>query len=311
MKRGSYCLDVRHHWKEIIDLVEKALDAFLPEAGEYPRKINEAMRYSVFAGGKRIRPLLMIEAAALFTDRWQRALPAASALELIHTYSLIHDDLPAMDDDDFRRGKPTAHRKFGEAEAILSGDALLTLAFSLLCDDSLKDAYSETYRQEVPPAVKLRVIAELAGAAGVRGMISGQILDMEAEGRIVEMEMLSEINTRKTGALITAALRCGALLGEAPAKGLQQLSKYSLPLGRGFQIVDDLLDLEGDESKMGKQKGMDKKRNKATIVSLCGAAVAKELRDSLYREAISELVVFGEKAIMLQELTRFIFYRDY
>lgn len=304
-------MDVRHHWKEIIDLVDGALDAFLPEAGEYPRKINEAMRYSVFAGGKRVRPLLMILAAAIFNDRWQRVVPAACALEFIHTYSLIHDDLPAMDDDDFRRGKPTAHRVFGEAVAILSGDALLTLAFSLLCDKSLQDAYSEVYRQEVSSAVKMQVAAELAGAAGVRGMIAGQILDLEAEGRIVGMEMLSEINTRKTGALITAALRCGALLGEAPAKSLQQLSKYALPLGRGFQIVDDLLDLEGDQSKMGKQKGMDNKRQKATIVSLCGAADAKKLRDNLYREAMSELDPFGERAKMMQELTRFIFYRDY
>lgn len=304
-------MDVRQEWDEIIEQVDRALELFLPETGECPRKITEAMRYSVFAGGKRIRPLLMILATAIFNDQWQRAVPAACALELIHTYSLIHDDLPAMDDDDFRRGKPTAHREFGEAVAILSGDALLTLAFSLLSDRSLKDIYSEIYRNEVPPAVKLQVIAELAGAAGGRGMIAGQILDLEGEGRILGMEMMSEINTRKTGALITAALRCGALLAEAPATGLQQLSRFALPLGRGFQIVDDLLDLEGDESRMGKLKGMDQQREKATIVSLCGAAAAKQLRDNLYREAMSELDLFGERAKMMQELTRFIFYRDY
>ncbi|MEW5922046.1 MAG: polyprenyl synthetase family protein [Bacillota bacterium] len=299
-------------WEEITDLVDRALDSFLPGAEEFPRTIHEAMRYSVFAGGKRIRPLLLILTTKLFSEEWRRSLPVACALELIHTYSLIHDDLPAMDNDDYRRGKPTAHRLFGEAMAILAGDALLTLAFALLCgQEDQNNEYYTAYRREVPPAVKLQIIGEMAGASGVRGMIAGQVLDLEAEGQTVAVEMLNDINARKTGALIVAAVRSGALLGEAPAGEMQLLSDYASLLGRGFQIVDDLLDVEGNEKKMGKQKGMDKKRNKATVVSLYGVAEAKKLRDNLYAEALAELFPFGKKADALRKLTRFVFYRDY
>ena len=299
-------------WQDKIALVDRALDSFLPGAEVYPQKIHEAMRYSVFAGGKRIRPLLMFLAAGLFTERWQRALPAACALELIHTYSLIHDDLPAMDDDDYRRGKPTSHRVFGEATAILAGDALLTMSFALLGGtEQYKNEYSETYQSEVAPEIGLKVISELAEAAGSLGMIAGQILDLEAEGKNVSTEMLDDINNRKTGALIVAALRSGALLGGAPADDLQRLSVYASLLGRGFQVVDDLLDVEGDENKMGKQTGMDRQREKATVVSLCGVAEAKALRDNLYNNAIQELASFGENGDELSRLTRFIFYRDY
>lgn len=299
-------------WDEMIETVDKALDAFLPPKNTYPAKIHEAMRYSVFAGGKRIRPLLMILAIDLFNANRQKAVPAACALELIHTYSLIHDDLPAMDDDDYRRGRPTLHRAYDEATAILAGDALLTLAFAIVSDGlNHNNNYSKVYYREVNPAIRLRVMAELAEAAGSQGMIGGQVLDLEAEGKRVEMEMLDAINTRKTGALIVAAVRSGALLGEAPEDDLQRLTNYASLLGRGFQVVDDLLDVEGDKEKLGKQTGMDNERNKSTVVSLKGLAAAKEIRDNLYTAAMTELSPFGERGKELCRLTRFIFYRDY
>lgn len=305
-------MNLIHTWEDKIKFVDTALDSYLPETEVYPRKIHEAMRYSVFAGGKRIRPLLTFLATGLFTDRWQRALPAACALELIHTYSLVHDDLPAMDDDDYRRGKPTSHRVFGEATAILAGDALLTLAFALLSGSSISNnEYSKAYQNEVSSDTRLGVIYELAEAAGSMGMVAGQILDLEAEGKTVTMEMLDQINVRKTGALIIASLRSGALLGGARAEDLQRLSAYASLLGKGFQLVDDLLDVEGDENKLGKQTGMDRQRDKSTIVSFCGLAEAKLLRDNLYKDALGELAPFGEKANELSQLTRFIFYRDY
>ena len=305
-------MDTKRTWDEKIKLVDRALNSFLPKAEVYPQTIHEAMRYSVFAGGKRIRPLLMFFAAGLFTERWQSALPAACALELIHTYSLIHDDLPAMDDDDYRRGKPTSHRVFGEATAILAGDGLLTLAFALLSGkEYYKNEFSEAYFKEVTPEISLQVISELAEAAGSLGMIAGQILDLEAEGKTVELAMLDDINTRKTGALISASIRCGALLGKAQPEELRRLTDYAFLLGKGFQVVDDLLDVEGDEYKMGKQTGMDRERQKSTIVSLCGTEAAKKLRDNLYSNAIAELDLFSEKGDELRRLTRFIFYRDY
>lgn len=305
-------LTLRHAWEDKLATVDRALDLFLPGDDVYPGKIHAAMRYSVFAGGKRIRPLLMFLAIELFTDSWQKALPAACSLELIHTYSLIHDDLPAMDDDDFRRGKPTLHRAYDEATAILAGDALLTYAFALIsANKEHNNEYNEIYHQNVPDQIKLQIAAELAAAAGSQGMIAGQVLDLEAEGKTVSLEMLEHINTRKTGALLRSALRIGALLGEASATELSRLTAYASFLGKGFQVVDDLLDVEGDQDKLGKQTGMDMQRNKATVVSICGLDEAKKMRDNLYSEALSELQAFGERAEELRNLTRFIFYRDY
>lgn len=305
-------MDFARLWEEITLLVDQSLDAFLPAADQEPTLIHEAMRYSVFAGGKRIRPLLLILTTRLFSEKWIRTLPPACALELIHTYSLIHDDLPAMDDDDYRRGKPTAHRVYGEGMAILCGDALLTLAFGLLCGgEDLNNEIYQAYVKEVPPLLKLRITGEIAAACGVKGMIAGQVLDLEAEGQIHEIKKLDQINRLKTGALITAAVRCGALLGEAPTDKTQLLTNFASLVGRGFQVVDDLLDVEGNEQKMGKQKGMDQRRNKATIVSLYGLEQAKVLRDKLFAEAFGLLAPFNGEADALRKLTRFVFYRDY
>ncbi len=293
-------------------LLDRAMDYFLPAEKEYPREIHRAMRYSVFAGGKRLRPLLVLFSAELFTADWQRALPAACALELIHTYSLIHDDLPAMDDDDYRRGRLTSHKVFGEGAAILAGDALLTLAFEILagCWEQKNELY-HAYWANVRPEVKLKAIWELARAAGVGGMVGGQAVDLASEGKAVDAGTMEYIDTHKTGALLLASVRLGALLAGAEANELDRLSAFARLLGRAFQIVDDLLDIEGDEQKMGKAKGKDVQREKANLVSFYGVDAAKKNRDQLFTQAMQELSFFGEEAFPLREITRLAFYRDY
>lgn len=293
-------------------LIERALDYFLPGEKQYPPEIHRAMRYSIFAGGKRLRPLLVLFSAELFTADWQRALPAACALELIHTYSLIHDDLPAMDDDDYRRGRLTSHKVFGEAVAILAGDALLTLAFEILAGSpEQKNEFCSSYWINVQPEVKLKAIWELARAAGVEGMIGGQVVDLASEGKSIDAETLEYIDTHKTGELLLASVRLGALLAGAKLEELNKLTTFARLLGRAFQIVDDLLDVEGNEQKMGKTKGKDVQREKANLVSCYGVDVAKKSRDRLYAQAVQELAYFGEEALPLQEITRQAFYRDY
>lgn len=305
-------MDFRVLMQERKTLIDKALDYYLPREEEYPQEIHRAMRYSVFAGGKRIRPLLTLLTAEIFTPNWKRALPAACSLELIHTYSLIHDDLPAMDDDEYRRGRLTSHKVFGEGMAILAGDALLTLAFELLTDNNKGPSeFDSVYWQEVPPQTKLDVIFEIAGAAGVRGMIGGQVVDLASEGKKIDEQTLEYIEVHKTGALFKAAVRTGALLAQADKDSLRRLTVYSSLLGRAFQIVDDLLDVEGSEAKMGKARGADAKKEKATMVSLCGLAEAKSRRDQLYSQSIQELEYYGGKADQLKKITRFLLYRDY
>lgn len=293
-------------------LIDAALGYYLPGEECYPAEIYRAMRYSVFAGGKRFRPLLVLFSAGLFTPDWQRALPAACALELIHTYSLIHDDLPAMDDDDYRRGRLTSHKVFGDALAILAGDALLTLAFEILAGSPEQESeFSRSYWTNVRPEVKLKAIGEVAGAAGVGGMVGGQVMDLASEGKSIDAETLAYIDTHKTGALLVASVRAGALLAGAGAEELARLTVFARLLGRAFQIVDDLLDVEGDEQKMGKTKGRDLQREKANLVALCGVEAAKKKRDQLYAEAGQELAYFGERAFPLREIARRAFYRDF
>lgn len=293
-------------------LIDNALRFFLPDKAEYPPSIHRALHYSVFAGGKRIRPILALQAAELFSPNWQRVIPPACALELIHTYSLIHDDLPAMDNDDYRRGCLTSHKVFGEGMAVLAGDALLTLAFEILA--GTKDKYGE-YDSDcwsnVSPEIKLNITFEIAAAAGVKGMIGGQVVDLESEGKSITKETLEYIEGHKTGALITASVRLGALLSGANGHDLHRLTLYAGLLGSAFQVVDDLLDIEGDEEKMGKAKGADARSQKPTYVSLYGLEGAKKRREELYKLALKELDDFGDKADVLRELTRFILYRNY
>ena len=277
--------------------VEEALDRWLPQQGDSPPKIHEAMRYSVFAGGKRLRPILALLACESVGGDPAEAMPAAAALELVHTYSLIHDDLPAMDDDDYRRGHRTCHRVYGEAMAILAGDALLTHAFQLLADP------------ELPPVAlegRLRIIAEIAEAAGSRGMVGGQAMDILAEGHEIDRPTLLYLHTHKTGALIRASVRVGGIAGGAGAEHLQALTRYAERVGLAFQIVDDILDIEGATAEMGKTAGSDLRRKKATYPALMGLEESRRQAAHLLEEAKEALRPLGEKGAALAALADFV-----
>ena len=294
--------DLAAYLKERREVVNRALDRFLPPADTFPTSIHEAMRYSVFAGGKRLRPILVIGAAEVAGGAIEPVLPTACAFELIHTYSLIHDDLPAMDDDDFRRGRPTSHKVFGEAVAILAGDALFTLGVRLLAESFLVGA--------ADPALLPQLLAEVTDAAGTPGMIGGQVVDIESEGRVVSPDVLEYIHTHKTGALIRAAVRSGVLLSGASAEARQALTSYGERLGLAFQIVDDILDLEGDQETMGKAVGSDQRKKKVTYPDLHGLEPARRMATDLIREAKDPLDLFGDKATPLRALADFILARN-
>ncbi len=272
---------------------ESALRALVAEWTDAPPRLVEAVSYSLFAGGKRLRPALALGACELACGSDSPALPAACALEMVHTYSLIHDDLPAMDDDDLRRGRPTSHKVFGEATAILAGDALLTMAF---------EAAAKTG--------STAIVAELARAAGIEGMVGGQQMDMDAEGRDVTLAELRGIHACKTGVLIRSAVRCGALAGGANSAQLDALSLYGENLGLAFQIADDLLDVTGDAAKMGKATGADAAHVKATYPALLGIEEALRLAEQANEAALAALVTFGPEADTFRTLARFVIDRD-
>jgi geranylgeranyl diphosphate synthase type II len=284
-------------------LVEEALDRFLPSVEAYPRLIHEAMRYSVFAGGKRLRPILTIASAEAVGGTQEDALPVAAALECIHTYSLIHDDLPSMDNDEFRRGKPTCHKVYGEALAILAGDALLTLAFSLLSQEALA-------RKLGAERLSL-LIQEVAKAAGSLGMVGGQVVDILSEGREVDRETLRYLHTHKTGALIRASVLAGALVASASKDELEALSRYGERVGLAFQIVDDLLDITGKQEEMGKPVGGDRRKRKATYPELLGQEESRRQVEKLINEAKEALTLFGELAWALRSIADYIGARRY
>ena len=288
---------LKEYLKTRCQLVDEALGRFLPEADELPASLHGSMRYSVFAGGKRVRPILLLAACEAVGGQVPVALPAACAMEMIHTYSLIHDDLPAMDDDDFRRGNPTNHKVYGEATAILAGDALLTEAFILL-------ARAE---DGADPAARLRVIHEIAHASGSRGMVGGQVVDMESEGKgEVDLATLSYIHTHKTGALIRASVRAGAILGGASVESLEALTRYGDAIGLAFQIADDILDVEGTTEELGKDAGSDQARGKATYPALMGLEASKERARELVQMALDALSVFDERAEPLRAIASYI-----
>lgn len=278
-------------------IVEEALGRYLPGEDSMPRDLHAAVHYSVFAGGKRIRPILCLAAAEACGGDMAPVMPVACALELIHTYSLIHDDLPAMDNDDFRRGKLTSHKVFGEALAILAGDALLTEAFVLL-----------SHAEKIRPVAerRLAVIHEIATAAGISGMVGGQALDIRAEKIFPDFEGLSEIHRRKTGALIIAAVRSGAILAGASDEKIQSLSIYASHIGMAFQIADDILNVEGDSNLMGKKTGSDEARGKATYPSLLGLEAAKLKLTAHVDTAVAALSVFDTRALPLRVIARYI-----
>lgn len=295
-------MDITSYLKERCRIVDEALERYLPREAELPCNLHKAMRYSVFAGGKRVRPILMLAACEAVGGSLARALPAACAMEMIHTYSLIHDDLPAMDDDDFRRGNPTNHKVFGEATAILAGDALLTEAFILLSRQSEAAG--------VPADALLKVINEIALCAGSRGMVGGQVVDMESEGnRQIDFPTVQYIHTHKTGALIKAAVRSGALLGGAGAESLAAMTRYGEAIGLAFQIADDILDIEGTTEEIGKDAGSDEARGKATYPAVIGLAESKRLAAELIERAFASLEPFGERGVPLREIATYIIRR--
>ena len=276
-------------------LVDAELERLLPAENERPSLIHQAMRYSVFAGGKRVRPILCIESFRIFSSEVAAVLPVACALEFIHTYSLIHDDLPALDNDDLRRGQPTCHKKFGEAMAILAGDALLTLAFEALAS------------ARVPPGERVALIQEVASSAGTRdGMVGGQVADLEAEGKEVTAEMLEYIHRSKTAALIRAAIVSGAIAGGASREDQDRLRTFGGLIGWAFQVTDDILDVEESSAALGKTAGKDQAQQKATYPALFGIEESVRRADALVNQAFAELVDFGEAAESLKELARFL-----
>ena len=276
--------------------VDRFLERCIPAANESDT-LTQAMRYSLFSGGKRIRPILSIAASEAVGGAVTPVLPFACALELIHTYSLIHDDLPAMDDDDLRRGQPTNHRVFGEGIAILAGDALLTEAFRIMAEATAKPGISQRRA--------LQVLTEVANAAGARGMVAGQADDLGAENRAINLPTVEWIHIRKTGALIRAAVRAGALLGGARLDQLQRLTRFAECLGLAFQIADDVLDAEGAAEVLGKNAGRDQARNKATFPAVLGLSAAKERARELLANALEELRLFKRPAEPLREIARF------
>ncbi len=277
--------------------VEQGLRAELTRL-EAPERLREAMAYSLLAGGKRVRPILALASGELGAASGDELLPAACALEFVHTYSLIHDDLPAMDDDDLRRGMPTSHRRFGEALAILAGDALLTEAFGLVG------------RAAREPARGLRAALELARAAGAGGMVGGQVLDTLETGRAPAEPEVERIHRLKTGALLTAAVRVGAILGGAEEPALEHLTRYAERLGLAFQVADDLLDVVGEAQSLGKSAGKDRAMGKTTYADLLGQERGWAYAGRLAAEAAAELAPFGARADALREMASFIVRRD-
>jgi len=278
--------------------VDAALERLLPAESTPPNSIHSAMRYSVFAGGKRMRPMLCLEAARIFASDVTPALHPACAIEFIHTYSLIHDDLPALDNDDLRRGKPTCHKKFGEAIAILAGDGLLTLAFETLGATPV-DAERRT-----------AILTEVATAAGtVNGMVGGQVADLEAEGKRVDGKMLEYIHRSKTAALIRASVTAGALCAGASYEDVARLRRFGETIGWAFQVTDDILDVEESSAALGKTAGKDAQQQKATYPAVYGLPRSHEIAKELATKAIAELAPYAERGARLREIAEYLVLR--
>lgn len=275
--------------------IEAALDQLLPPEGTQPTSIHRAMRYSVSAGGKRVRPVLCLESARMFSENLEGAIRVGCAIEFIHTYSLIHDDLPALDNDDLRRGKPTSHKVFGEAIAILAGDALLTLAFETLAGAPIE------------PSRRVRAIAQIAAAAGtVNGMVGGQVADIEAGGKPVNVQTLEYIHRSKTAALIRGSIVGGAIAGGAADDDVERLRRFGDTIGWAFQVVDDLLDVEESSAALGKTAGKDQAQEKATYPALYGIGKSRAIAAELETKALAELAPYGERASRLRQVAEFL-----
>jgi len=280
--------------------IDRALDRYLPKENTRPSTIHKAMRYSLFAGGKRLRPILCLAAAEACGGKIDNALPLACALECIHTYSLVHDDLPSMDNDDFRRGRPTCHKVFGDAIAVLAGDALLTIAFEIVS----RAKFSSRYNLSI-------LLREIAVAAGSRKLIAGQVADLEAEGRNIDMSGLRYIHENKTAAILTTSVRLGATSADATAKQLDAITKFGRALGLAFQIIDDILDVTQTTEKLGKSAGKDAAAKKATYPAVIGLEKSRREAKRLTRRAHNALSIFGEKANALHALANYLLEREY
>lgn len=285
-------------WNERRELVEQQLVKELEQEPPLDETLAAAMKYSLMAGGKRLRPILLMAAADAVGAKGTDYLTAGCALEMIHTYSLIHDDLPAMDNDDYRRGKLTNHKVYGDGMAVLAGDALLTLAFEVL-----------TRQQHTDAATLLRVVKEISTAAGMNGMVGGQAIDLESEGKHIDMETLRRMHMGKTGALFRAALRSGAILAGADEKKLAALTDYAEKFGLAFQITDDILDVIGDEKFIGKPVGSDIRNEKSTYVTLTSLEEAQKLAKETVDGAVAALQDFGPEADFLRQLVRYMLER--
>lgn len=283
--------------------VENVLIEYFRDKLGHQKTVVESMEYSINAGGKRLRPILLIEVCKLLGGNEEDALAFACAIEMIHTYSLIHDDLPAMDDDDFRRGKPTNHKVYGEGVAILAGDGLLNLAFETMLEKILEKP------ELVDRGVKAMHI--ISNASGVKGMIGGQVVDLESEGKKIDEETLDFIHLTKTSAMIEASINAGAVIGGATEKQYTELENYGRSIGLAFQIVDDVLDVTGDEKKLGKKVGSDIDNEKSTYPSLYGIEKSKEMAAELFEKSLKSLEIFDTQADFLRELVEFLRVREY
>lgn len=294
-------IKIKQYLDERKALVDKALQKFMPNPSGLGSDVIRAMNYSLFAGGKRIRPILCIAGAEAVGGSANNVVPVACAIELIHTYSLIHDDLPVMDNDDFRRGKPTNHKVFGEAVALLAGDGLLTLAFNLMAGYGAE--------KEVEKKALLRVIDLIASAAGYKGMVGGQVVDITYEGKEPDPNVVEYIHRHKTAALIAASVTAGTILAGGNKDEEKSINRYGQQIGLAFQIADDILNIEGDKKVMGKGIGSDKERGKITYPSVFGTAESKTIQKELITNAIDSLKRFDTRAEPLRDLARYIIER--
>ena len=293
-------MDLTAYLKSRQKMIDRALDHFLPKERALPPTIHKAMRYSLFAGGKRLRPILCLAAAEGCKGKAAAALPLACAMECIHTYSLVHDDLPSMDNDDFRRGRATCHRVFGNGIAVLAGDALLTVAFEIAARTRPKRRYSMA-----------EILREIAIAAGSRKLIAGQVADLEAEGKRVSRDELRYIHENKTAAMITTSIRLGAMSANADAKKLRALTKFGHSLGLAFQVIDDILDVTQTSEKLGKSAGKDVAAQKATYPAVIGLDASRVEARRLTKNAQGALKLFGREAEPLRELANYLLAREY
>ncbi|CEN89444.1 polyprenyl synthetase family protein [Paraclostridium sordellii] len=288
--------------KNRVNKIEQILNEYMPKEEGYQKKIFESMNYSLKAGGKRLRPILTLEACKIVGGEEEDAIAFAVAIEMIHTYSLIHDDLPALDNDDLRRGRKANHKVYGEAMAILAGDGLLNYAYEIMLKESIGKNDPEKY---------LKAINEIAKSAGIYGMIGGQVVDIESEGKKIDMDKLDFIHMNKTAAIIIGCMRAGAIIGNATDKQLEDITKYAKNIGLSFQIVDDILDIVGDEAKLGKNVGSDIDNEKSTYPSLIGLEKSKEVANQLIKEAKASINQISKDNAFLNGLAEYIVDREY